>query len=176
MKLLLLTFVVGICSTTIRAGGDPVVCIDRGCVRGINYRGNLKEFEGFLGIPYAKPPVDELRLTVSWREVAQSDVIVWILKMEIYALRVKFKESFYRFYWMKDPEPVDVKFDGVYNATQEKNCCMQKNYLLPNPTVFGVEDCLYLYVYRPKVRSLMKHQLSMSIENQEKQSVALPGS
>lgn len=44
---------------------DPVVCLDRGCVRGKNFKGNLKEFEGFLGIPYAQPPVDELRLKVS---------------------------------------------------------------------------------------------------------------
>lgn len=40
---------------------------------------------------------------------------------------------------------------GTYNATEPKMFCMQKNYLMPNPTVMGVEDCLHLYVYRPKV-------------------------
>lgn len=44
---------------------SPVVCFGRGCVRGKTFKGNLKEFEGFLGIPFAKPPVGELRLKVS---------------------------------------------------------------------------------------------------------------
>lgn len=159
MKLLLLTFVFGICATLVRADQDPVVCIEKGCVRGIHHKGNLKEFEGFLGIPYAKPPVDELRLKVSCKEVAQSDVIACMLCIKMYALRVKFKESFYRFFWIKDPEPIELRFDGVYNATHEKMYCMQKNYLLPSPTVSGVEDCLYLYVYRPKVRRSSNPQL-----------------
>lgn len=50
---------------------DPIVCIgiERGCVRGKLFKGNLKEFEGFLGIPYAKPPVGELRLKVSSKKL-----------------------------------------------------------------------------------------------------------
>ena len=44
---------------------DPVVCFDKEmCVRGKTFKGNLKEFEGFLGIPFAKKPVNELRLKV----------------------------------------------------------------------------------------------------------------
>jgi juvenile-hormone esterase len=58
------------------------------------------------------------------------------------------KESF--FYFSKDPQPVEG-WSEVLDATQEKMFCMQKNYLLPNPITMGVEDCLYLYVYRPKV-------------------------
>lgn len=45
---------------------DPIVCYQKGCVRGKTFKGNIKEFEGFLGIPYAKAPVGELRLKVSW--------------------------------------------------------------------------------------------------------------
>lgn len=69
MKLLFVTFVFGI--GAIKADdSDPVVCIaERGCVRGKAFKGNLKEFEGFLGIPYAKPPVNELRLKVSWHKL-----------------------------------------------------------------------------------------------------------
>lgn len=55
---------------------------------------------------------------------------------------------------IKDPQPIEEKWNDVLNATEEKTECMQKNYLIPNPTVSGVEDCLYLYVYRPKVRSI----------------------
>lgn len=62
---------------------------------------------------------------------------------------MKLKKVFFR---VKDPQPFDDKWNDVFNATEEKTHCMQKNYLIPNPTVSGLEDCLYLYVYRPKVR------------------------
>lgn len=46
---------------------DPVVCLEKEmCVRGKKFKGNLKEFEGFLGIPYAQKPVNELRLKVRY--------------------------------------------------------------------------------------------------------------
>ena len=65
MKILFITFIFGIC--VIKGDDvDPVVCFDKGCVRGRSFKGNLKEFEGFLGIPYAQPPINELRLKVSW--------------------------------------------------------------------------------------------------------------
>lgn len=44
---------------------SPVVCFNDGCVRGRTFDGYRKPFEGFLGIPYAKPPVGDLRLRVS---------------------------------------------------------------------------------------------------------------
>lgn len=44
----------------------PVVCYGENCVKGIRMKGNLKEFEGFYGIPFAKPPIGELRLRVSY--------------------------------------------------------------------------------------------------------------
>lgn len=40
----------------------------------------------------------------------------------------------------------------VYNATEEKPMCVQKNDLIPNAKVDGAEDCLYLNVYQPMVR------------------------
>lgn len=52
---------------------------------------------------------------------------------------------------LKDPEPFDENWSEIYNATKVKESCMQKNYLMPSPIVLGSEDCLYLYVYRPKV-------------------------
>ena len=41
-----------------------MVCFSDGCVKGKLFEGYEKKFEGFLGIPYAKPPVNELRLKV----------------------------------------------------------------------------------------------------------------
>lgn len=72
-KLIFLLIVIG-CAWSISASNvDPVVCCEKGCVRGKNFQGNNKEFEGFLGIPYAEPPVDALRLKVSKSKVAQSN-------------------------------------------------------------------------------------------------------
>lgn len=52
--------------TAARSDEDhPVVCYGGNCVRGKMMKGNLKAFEGFYGIPFAKPPVGELRLKVS---------------------------------------------------------------------------------------------------------------
>ncbi|XP_058461354.1 juvenile hormone esterase-like [Malaya genurostris] len=44
----------------------------------------------------------------------------------------------------------------IYNATEEKSMCLQKNDLIPNALVAGSEDCLYLNVYRPKDRNTTK--------------------
>ncbi|XP_070506243.1 juvenile hormone esterase-like [Chironomus tepperi] len=93
----------------------PKVETGNGWIVGKTFKtSNLVEFDGFLGIPFAKPPVGNLRL--------------------------------------RDPEPFTDKFTehNPYLATEEKTFCIQKNYLLQNPFVMGVEDCLYLYVYRPK--------------------------
>jgi carboxylesterase type B len=38
----------------------PIVCISDGCIRGVSY----KDYDGFLGIPYAKAPVGNLRFKV----------------------------------------------------------------------------------------------------------------
>jgi len=46
------------------------------------------------------------------------------------------------------------KLLGLYDASEPKMDCIQKNYLLPTPVIYGEEDCLYLNVYRPEVRCL----------------------
>uniref|UniRef100_B4MQF1 GK21860 n=1 Tax=Drosophila willistoni TaxID=7260 RepID=B4MQF1_DROWI len=47
---------------------------------------------------------------------------------------------------------IKARWFNTYDATKFKSDCIQKNYLISNPTVFGEEDCLYLNIYRPKVR------------------------
>lgn len=43
------------------------------------------------------------------------------------------------------------KLQGIYNASSAKADCIQKNYLMPTPLIYGEEDCLYLNLYRPEV-------------------------
>jgi len=74
---------------------------------------NGKEFLAFRGIPFAKPPVKELRF--------------------------------------KDPEPFDDSWDGILDATEDPNSCIQ--YDMFRNTFEGEEDCLYLNVYTPKFES-----------------------
>ncbi|KAH8283672.1 hypothetical protein KR018_011587 [Drosophila ironensis] len=94
--------------------GDSLdVCLqDLGCLRGTEMPGYLAgPFDAFLGIPFAQPPVGELRL--------------------------------------KNPLPAGA-WQGTLDAGAAKDSCLQKNYFLKGWPVTGVEDCLYLNVYRPK--------------------------
>uniref|UniRef100_A0A1L8DJA1 Carboxylic ester hydrolase n=1 Tax=Nyssomyia neivai TaxID=330878 RepID=A0A1L8DJA1_9DIPT len=92
---------------------NSLVCIqDDQCLSGKIMSGTKgKKFDAFFGIPYAKPPIGDLR----------------------YA----------------EPQRAE-KWNGTLDCTQEKPMCIQENVLVPNPTVSGSEDCLYLNVYRPR--------------------------
>ncbi|XP_068151135.1 juvenile hormone esterase-like isoform X2 [Drosophila tropicalis] len=91
------------------------ICPKVGCMKGRYMNGfQTSEFEAYMGIPYAQPPVGNLR----------------------------FRSPVWKPRWFH-----------VLDATQPKQDCIQKNYLLPNPTVYGEEDCLYLNIYRPVLRS-----------------------
>lgn len=66
-QILLLTFV-SFCGINgeIVDGKAPMVETSNGWIVGKTFKtSNLKEFDGFLGIPFAKPPVGNLRLRVS---------------------------------------------------------------------------------------------------------------
>jgi para-nitrobenzyl esterase len=92
-------------------GGNPIVRIDGGLIRGASATG----VNSFLGLPYAAPPTGKLR----WRP----------------------------------PQPAS-SWSGVRDATQFGASCPQAqadNPFLP-PGPIG-EDCLYLNVYTPTLRS-----------------------
>lgn len=46
----------------------PIVCTQNGCIEGVAQPGyQIAEYEAFFGIPYAEPPVGDLRFAVSTR-------------------------------------------------------------------------------------------------------------
>ncbi|KAH8361977.1 hypothetical protein KR200_002647 [Drosophila serrata] len=99
---------------TAAAASDSLdVCLkDLGCLRGTLMPGyQTKDFEAFMGIPFAQPPVGALRL--------------------------------------KNPVPADA-WEGVLDAATARDGCLQRTYFSEEWDVRGVEDCLYLNVYRPK--------------------------
>ncbi|XP_044313778.1 uncharacterized protein LOC108048856 [Drosophila rhopaloa] len=119
LLLLLMLMLLGQLSMALVSGPPPLdrltVCPPSvGCLKGIHRQGFQSErFEAFMGIPYALPPVGDLRFS--------------------------------------NPK-VMPKLLGVYDASEPKMDCIQKNYLLPTPVIYGKEDCLYLNVYRPEIR------------------------
>lgn len=55
------------------------------------------------------------------------------------------------------------KLQGIYNASSAKPDCIQKNYLMPTPLIYGEEDCLYLNLYRPEVSEITLGQCEVLI-------------
>ncbi|KAH8261006.1 hypothetical protein KR044_002119 [Drosophila immigrans] len=116
MLMLMLTMMSLVSATALAPSEKALlVCGDNlGCLKGIHMPGyQIKRFEAFLGVPYALPPLGELRFS--------------------------------------NPK-VMPKLQGIYNASSAKADCIQKNYLMPTPLIYGAEDCLYLNVYRPEHR------------------------
>ncbi|CAH0557020.1 unnamed protein product [Brassicogethes aeneus] len=94
---------------------DPIVETEYGNVRGsIKESRNGRNFFSFTGIPYAKPPIGELRF--------------------------------------KTPQKLE-RWSEILDAQQDAPHCIQKNYLFANPKIEGQEDCLYLNVFTPQIRT-----------------------
>ncbi|XP_068144437.1 juvenile hormone esterase-like [Drosophila tropicalis] len=103
-----------LCLASISVSYDDIltVCAPHGgCYRGTYMKGYQGEqFQAFMGIPYAVPPLGDLRF--------------------------------------EKPRRMGKLF-GTSDASKPKPDCINKNYLLSTPKVYGEEDCLYLNVYRP---------------------------
>ncbi|XP_014483778.1 PREDICTED: venom carboxylesterase-6-like isoform X2 [Dinoponera quadriceps] len=113
-NLSLLSCVVFFAFSAVHAGA-PIVRTRNGTLAGLMMQTRQgKDFVGFRGIPYAIPPLGELRF--------------------------------------QPPKPA-AAWDGVRSAKDDAEICVQRNYLTNQEEVVGVEDCLYLNVYTPKVPS-----------------------
>ncbi|XP_076754354.1 carboxylic ester hydrolase [Xylocopa sonorina] len=95
-------------------GADiPVVTIKNGTLSGLIMKTRRgREFAGFRGIPYALPPIGDLRF--------------------------------------EPPKPA-AGWDGVRSAKEDGNICTQRNIYIDQAEIVGVEDCLYLNVYTPRL-------------------------
>ena len=122
---------ISLCQAVIRV--QPIVNIPKlGQLRGTQTRTAFgRKFYAFRGVPYAQPPVGELRFRVN---IPGNSILV------------KIKILIFSFY--KDPVPVKP-WAGVLSATRERSSCIQ--YFCFISTVIGNEDCLVLNVYTPTV-------------------------
>ncbi|KAK5647000.1 hypothetical protein RI129_005464 [Pyrocoelia pectoralis] len=109
--------------------GSAEVTIKHGILKGtVRVTEKQKSFNAFTGIPYAKPPVNELRFKVG----------------------IKYPINLFKKHLLKPSTPSDP-WNGIFDATNPHSRCLQSYTYLKNYTVIGSEDCLYLNVYTPQV-------------------------
>lgn len=115
-----------------------IIETSNGQIRGVRHETLLKniEFFSFKGIPYAKPPVGDLRFKVG------------------FVLEPKFSVSSNRFEWIqicvivKVPEPIESWAPNVLDAFEHGHICFQDERFVVQPWPQS-EDCLTLNVYIP---------------------------
>lgn len=100
---------------------------------------NGKSFLSFQGIPYAQPPVGELRFKVIY-----FNDFHWKNKR-----KVKLKLLFLN--CSQAPKPLTKFNEPVLDCTRERDPCYHKDMISVDLT--GSEDCLFLNVYTPKLNN-----------------------
>lgn len=126
------TFLLLLTRATIFAQENPIVKVDNGLIKGARSKavnGNVI-CHSFRGIPYAQPPVGELRFRVS-------------LIMKEFAKKIIF---FNAFSWKKSPLPAK-NWNRILHCTTERNVYVE----FTNNLTIGSEDCFYVNVYTTNV-------------------------
>jgi len=124
-----------LCSTTLLVksinANRPLIKTDLGQLEGVwlTSAKGLK-YAAFMGIPYAKPPVDDLRFEVQTRVR--------------YPMLCEFN-----FCFKQPPEKIEP-WTGVLDAGAYRSFCMayERNLAVPD-IIAGQEDCLYLNIFTP---------------------------
>ena len=116
---------------------NPIVSISNGKVKGVREKSySAREYFGFHSVPYAKPPVGELRFNVSTNYC--------ILKQYF---------NIAHLILLKFPEPVE-NWDYIKDTTKDGPACLQIK--TSGDEVFGEEDCLWLSVFTPELPSVQR--------------------
>lgn len=121
-----------------QCAGDVLVTIPDGTLKGsTEHARNNIPFYAFQMIPFAKPPVGNLRFQVS--------------KQKFSCCSNSFKCGPFQ-----APQPSE-KWQGVRDATYFDKLCFQQTNVTGNAET---EDCLYLHVYTPEVNCSVKFECS----------------
>lgn len=116
-------------------GSTVIVQTEMGPVRGLCQQSFVGEkFYRFRGIPYAKPPIGDLRFKVSKKKNPSVD---WSS----------------HFCYIKDPQPIDAWTIPV-DATSQGPTAMARSYITSGLNIGCSEDCLTLNVYTKQVSEL----------------------
>lgn len=117
----------------VRLDAAPSVKISEGTVSGVHSKThNQRTISAFLGIPFAEPPVGDLRLVSKSYAKVKMNILDAILLL------------FTRFANPESKRP----WNGTYKAVKDGSMCPQT---WGDSVNRGREDCLYLNVFTPKV-------------------------
>lgn len=125
-----------------RSNSAPTVRTSLGRVKGFNLtsRGG-REYFGFYNVPYAEPPLGNLRFMVG-----RSDRFISKQLLQKSFWKLIFKEYY------QPPQP-PKSWSGTRDATVKGTMCVQKSRYNPDVDVEGSEDCLHTNIFTPKVSS-----------------------
>lgn len=121
----------------------PVVRTPSGPVRGLISRTvwHSIKYSSFKGIPYAKPPLGDLRFKV-WKKFYS------IIPLFNWKFTKDFIQHIFDFFFLQPPVPIDP-WKRVLHAYEEGSVCAQWDYL--SLVYMGREDCLFLNVFTQEV-------------------------
>lgn len=134
----------------VRLASLNIVLTTNGWVRGSRETTQRKQvdFIAFRGIPYAKPPIGELRFKVSYaRRYPRKN---WLAKKncKIFAKKSQINPKPSQIPNPQVPQPADSWKPNILDASQYGNNCIGTNELTFD-TYPQREDCLFLNIFVP---------------------------
>lgn len=129
---------------------SPIVKTSNGDIQGSIGTSFLvrRTYYSFRGIPYAQPPIGQLRFKVS-------------RYMQTEATSISCHSVFFTFSTTQAPRKLEP-WSGVLNASEYGANCLQTTFTLTD--FRGAEDCLFLNVFTPSECSIDPNVMNCKIE------------